>query len=161
MGHNVMGSNEMGRNVIRHVMRLNAMENNVMCSDEVLIVPAPYNNFPEWCRQRIRYTKERLKEYENKSEYEFIFINHFPLKENSFHLKHIPRFSIWCGTKQTEYWHQKYPVKAVVTGHLHLPSHQVFNGVDFYEVSLGYPGQWDNTKNVSELFIEIGKRADG
>lgn len=132
-----------------------AMESNVMCSDEVLILPQPHLDLPAWCKQRIEYTQNRLNKIKLTDGTQLILLNHFPLKESSFYLKYIPRFSIWCGTKQTENWHLAYPVKAVVSGHLHLPSHQVFDGVDFYEVSLGYPGQWDNTKNIFDLFVEI------
>lgn len=132
-----------------------AMESNVMCSDEILILAQPYKNFPDWCAQRIAYTQQRLRTLKLNKETQLMLLNHFPLKESSFQLQHIPRFSIWCGTKQTENWHLDYPVKAVVSGHLHLPGHQVIDGVDFFEVSLGYPGQWDSTKNIFECFIEI------
>jgi len=132
-----------------------AMESNVMCSDEVLILPQPYTDFPAWCTQRVKYTRKRLDDITLTKGDELILLNHFPLKESSFHLEHIPRFSIWCGTQQTESWHVDYPVSGVVSGHLHLPSHQVIDGVDFFEVSLGYPGQWDSSKNIFDLFIEI------
>jgi UDP-2,3-diacylglucosamine pyrophosphatase LpxH len=134
-----------------------AMESNVMCSDEVLIVPEPYKSIIDWCHQRVEYTLQRLNAYRERENdnFKFLFINHFPLREDCFHLQHIPRFSIWCGTKRTEQWHVDYPVKGVVSGHLHLPSHQIIDDVEFFEVSLGYPGQWDSSQNMFNAFIDL------
>jgi len=84
-----------------------------------------------------------------------ILVNHFPLCEASFHLARIPRFSIWCGTKLTQDWHMCYPVAKVISGHLHMPGVQEIDGVEFHEVSLGYPGQWDRKQNMLDCFVQI------
>ena len=57
-------------------------------------------------------------------------------------LPRIPRFKLWCGTKQTEDWHLRYRARAVVYGHLHIRRTFNLDGVRFSEVSLGHPGQW-------------------
>lgn len=132
-----------------------AMESNVLCTDEILIKTTPYTSVVEWCEQRIKYSQQRLDAYKGREDCQLILINHFPLSQQSFHLKYIPRFSIWCGTTQTQNWHTHYRAKSVISGHLHLPSKQEIDSVSFYEVSLGYPGQWDDSQNMADLFVQI------
>ena len=52
-------------------------------------------------------------------------------------LPRIPQFSLWCGTKLTEDWHERYRALAVVYGHLHIPRTSWRHEVRFEEVSLG------------------------
>ncbi len=130
-----------------------AMEADILCSDEALIACTRYPSVVEWCKARLDYTCSRLGQLPTESE--VLIINHFPLTELSFELKRIPRFSIWCGTKGSETWHRDYTVKGVVTGHLHIPGHKVIDGVDFFEVSLGYPGQWDESQSMMNSWIEL------
>ncbi len=37
-----------------------------------------------------------------------ILVNHWPLRRDHAVLPRMPRFSIWCGTRATEDWHQRY-----------------------------------------------------
>ncbi|WP_437995607.1 metallophosphoesterase [Sorangium sp. So ce185] len=115
-----------------------AMESGVLCSDEELLDPAPYASRPEWCRARLAETEARLAAIEA---HPTVLINHFPLREELVRLRHIPRFSIWCGTRRTHDWHTRFRARVVVSGHLHIPRTDWIDGVRFEEVSFGYPRQ--------------------
>jgi predicted phosphodiesterase len=118
-----------------------ARASRVRCSDEVLLSPAPYAGRADWCRDRIALTRRRL-ETELPPGLPTVLINHFPLRQDLATLPRIPRFSIWCGTRATQDWPQRYRALACVHGHLHLPRTHWRDGVRFEEVSLGYPREW-------------------
>jgi hypothetical protein len=84
-----------------------------------------------------------------------VLVNHFPLREDLVRLWRIPRFSIWCGTKRTEDWHQRFRARVVVSGHLHIRSTDWVDGVRFEEVSLGYPRHWDPDSGIDQYLREI------
>ena len=130
-----------------------ALDNGVMCSDEVLLIPKPYQSVIQWCQQRFEYSLKRLQAEQEQNS--FLLVNHFPLNEKSFYLEFIPSFSLWCGTRLTQNWHQRFNTDMVVNGHLHLPGEQIIDGVRFKEVSLGYPGQWDATLPMLDYFQEL------
>ena len=67
----------------------------------------------------------------------------------------FPRFSIWCGTRATERWLTRYPIEAVVYGHLHLRSSRTIDNVRHEEVSLGYPKQWNVERGLKSYLREI------
>ncbi|MEM7033319.1 MAG: metallophosphoesterase [Chloroflexota bacterium] len=112
-----------------------AEETNVVCTDEYLLHPDPYPSRIAWCHARCDYTEKRLQQV--SAETPLILINHFPLREDLVRLKYIPRFSLWCGTQRTEHWHIRYPVHAVVYGHLNKPRTDWRNSVRLEEVSFG------------------------
>jgi 3',5'-cyclic AMP phosphodiesterase CpdA len=116
-----------------------AAETGVVCTDEALLSPAPFPSREAWCRERVALTRARLDALDDTP---MVLINHFPLRAELAVLPAIPRFSIWCGTTSTEDWHTRYPVAAVVYGHLHIRATRWIDGVRFEEVSLGAPGQW-------------------
>ena len=130
-----------------------AMEEGILCRDEALLQPAPYLTKQAWCQARLEYTKKRLAEVSEVAP--FVLINHFPMRQDLIRLKKIPRFSIWCGTKQTESWHIDYPVSVVVTGHLHMRATDYRDGIRFEEVSLGYPRQWKQEIEFKDYLREI------
>ncbi len=130
-----------------------AMEGGVLCSDERLIKPAPYADMIEWCRARVAYTLGRLEK--TPAHMKLAIVNHFPLREELVRVRRIPRFSIWCGTKQTENWHRQFAVKVAISGHLHMRATDYIDGVRFEEVSLGYPRDWDQAKGVAYYLREI------
>jgi len=130
-----------------------AMEGGVLCSDERLITPAPYSSMIDWCDARLEYSVRRLDAV--PSHVRLVLVNHFPLREALVRIRRIPRFSIWCGTKRTEDWHRSYPVKAAISGHLHMRATDYVDGVRFEEVSLGYPRDWDQAKGVAYYLREI------
>lgn len=131
-----------------------AAESGVLCSDEVLLHPDPYPSRPAWCHARLRATERRLAAAAAQG-CQLILINHFPLREDLLQLYRIPRFSIWCGTRATEDWHRRFPVAAVVYGHLHVKATHFRDGVRFEEVSLGYPRDWDEELGVAAYLRQI------
>ncbi|MGQ0736784.1 MAG: metallophosphoesterase family protein [Acidobacteriota bacterium] len=123
-----------------------AAATGVRCADEDLLHPHPYQSRDAWCRARVAETEARLDAIPPGTR--LILANHWPLRRDHAVLPRIPRFSIWCGTRATEDWHRRYPVDAVIYGHLHLRSSRELDGVRFEEVSLGYPAQWDARKGM-------------
>ena len=130
-----------------------AEETNVICTDEVLLHPDPHPSRADWCRARCASTEKRLQE--EISDLPVVFINHFPLRQALVRLKKIPRFSLWCGTRQTEDWHTRFPTSVVVYGHVHMRATDYQDGVRFEEVSLGYPQQWQPARGMQAYLREI------
>ena len=116
-----------------------AREAGLECTDELLLHPDPFPTRQAWCAARVAASRARLEQI--PSDHRTVLINHFPLRREHARLPAIPRFSIWCGTRQTETWHQDFRAVAVVSGHLHIRSTRWLDGVRFEEVSLGYPRQ--------------------
>ncbi|ABF93048.1 Ser/Thr protein phosphatase family protein [Myxococcus xanthus DK 1622] len=117
-----------------------AWEDDLLCTDEVLLHPEPHASRAAWCAARVEATRARLDALPPGCA--TVLVNHYPLRYEHVRLPRIPRFSIWCGTKQTEDWHTRYRAEVVVSGHLHMPATLWRDGVRFEEVSLGYPVQW-------------------
>ena len=133
-----------------------AREEGLLCNDEVLLQPEPHANITAWCEDRLKYSEQRLEEAQAEHpEAGFVLINHFPLLHEHVRLWRIPRFSIWCGTRKTADWHTRFPVRAVVYGHLHMRSTDYADGVRFEEVSLGYPRHWNQSKSIDNYLREI------
>ena len=128
-------------------------EEDVMCTDEYFLHPDPYPSRAAWCQARLEETRARLEAI--PSEYGTVLVNHFPLRYEHVRLPRIPRFSPWCGTRQTEDWHVRYRAEVVVTGHLHMPATLWRDGVRFEEVSLGYPQQWKHRGGLEGCLREI------
>jgi len=133
-----------------------AVESGVVCTDEELLQPDPYESRSAWCVARCRYTEERLKkESSQKPGTPLVLINHFPLRQDMAQLRRFPRFSLWCGTRCTEDWHTRFPVSAVVYGHMHMRGTHYRDGVRFEEVSLGYPRDWTHKRGLEYYLREI------
>ena len=130
-----------------------AAEENLLCSDEVLLHPDPFPTKPAWCHERVRLTEPRLAEAARQGP--LVIVNHFPLRQDLAVLPRIPRFSIWCGTRLTEDWHVRYRAQAVVYGHLHIRATHHRDGVRFEEASLGYPPNWDAARGVEPYLRQI------
>jgi hypothetical protein len=130
-----------------------AAETDVICNDEYLLHPDPLSSREEWSHIRCRYTETRLAETAPHGS--LILASHFPLRYDLVNLPRIPRFSIWCGTNRTEDWHDKYPVTAVVYGHLHMRGTHYRDGIPHTEVSFGYPGQWHKQRGMAGYLHEI------
>lgn len=135
-----------------------AAEENLLCSDEVLLHPDPHPSRQAWCAQRVRETEPRLAEAAARGP--LVIVNHFPLRRDLAILPRIPRFSIWCGTRLTEDWHTRYRAEAVVYGHLHIRGSYRRDGVRFEEVSLGYPVNWDQSRGVEPYLRQILPRPE-
>lgn len=130
-----------------------ARETGVICMDERVLSPEPYPSRSAWCAARCRITEQRLSEL--GSEEPLVLVNHFPLLQEHARLPAIPRFSVWCGTTRTADWHRRYPVRAVVYGHLHIRRTTFRDGVRFEEVSLGYPRQWRQERGLLPYLRQI------
>jgi predicted phosphodiesterase len=130
-----------------------AAEDNLLCSDEVLLHPDPYPTKQDWCAARCAWTEPRLAEAAGRAP--LILINHFPLRQDLAVLPRIPRFSIWCGTRRTEDWHLRYRAEAVIYGHLHIRATHMRDGVRFEEVSLGYPQNYDPNRGIEPYLRQI------
>lgn len=130
-----------------------AAEENLLCSDEVLLHPDPYPSRQAWCEERVRQTEPRLAEAAARGP--LVIVNHFPLRRDLAVLPRIPRFSIWCGTRLTEDWHLRYRAEAVIYGHLHIRGRYERDGVRFEEVSVGYPPNWDQDLGIEPYLRQI------
>ena len=130
-----------------------AEESGITCTDEYFLDPYPYFSPVDWCAARCEYSEQRL--HEIPTNVPRILINHYPLREDLVKLTKIPRFSIWCGTRRTEDWHQRFAATVVVSGHLHLRTTNYRDGVRFEEVSLGYPKNWDQQLGICSYLRQI------
>lgn len=130
-----------------------AREENIEATDEHLLHPDPHASRIAWCHALLEKTEAKLDAAIMKHPLtKLVIANHWPLRENLVKLPTIPRFSLWCGTKQTEDWHNRYNAKVVISGHLHIRRTDWIDDTRFEEVSLGYPRQW---KDVQELGMDI------
>ncbi|CAI6334858.1 unnamed protein product [Periconia digitata] len=137
-----------------------AREENIEATDEHLLHPDPHESRIAWCHARLRHTHDKLAAANAAyPDTKLVIFGHWPLREDLVKLPLVPRFSLWCGTKETEDWHQKFNAKVVVSGHLHIRRTDWRNGTRFEEVSLGYPRQWqhclDHGLDVNDLLREI------
>ncbi|HVB37983.1 MAG TPA: metallophosphoesterase, partial [Vicinamibacterales bacterium] len=130
-----------------------ATDSGVLCADEKLLHPDPYPSRERWCDARVRLTEARLSAVPR--DHGLVLVNHFPLRRDLAVLPAIPRFAIWCGTRRTEDWHTRFPVRAVVSGHLHIRATHWRDGVRFEEVSLGYPRHWQPEHGLAPYLREI------
>jgi 3',5'-cyclic AMP phosphodiesterase CpdA len=130
-----------------------AAESGVRSADEDLLASHPFESVAAWCHARVRETEARLAALPPDAR--LIVVNHYPLRRDLAVLPRVPRFAIWCGTRLTDDWHRRFNVEAVVYGHLHLRSSRTIDGVRFEEVSLGYPGQWDQARGVGAYLRRI------
>lgn len=130
-----------------------AEEAETVCTDEAILHPDPYPSRADWCLARCALTEQRLQQ--EVSDHPLVFINHFPMRQALVRLPRIPRFSLWCGTRQTENWHLRFPTAVAVYGHLHTRATDYQDGVRFEEVSLGYPQQWNPDKGIQTYLREI------
>ncbi len=129
-----------------------ASADGVLCTDEMLLRPDPYPSRAAWCHDRVAATAARLDLLPPGTR--TILVNHWPLRRDLAHTPRVPRFSVWCGTRLTEDWHERYHAEVVVSGHLHLRHTRWRDQVRFEEVSLGYPRQWSRQRPV-ESYLRV------
>lgn len=113
---------------------------NVVCTDEALLHPDPYDGVDGWCRQRVAGTRRRLAAVDPALP--LVLVNHHPLVRQPTNVLRYPEFALWCGTELTADWHRRFNVAAVVYGHLHIRRTSWYDGLPFMEVSVGYPREW-------------------
>jgi predicted phosphodiesterase len=137
-----------------------AREKDIEATDEHLLHPDPYKSRIEWCHALVEKTEAQLvAAVAAHPDTKLIIAGHWPLREDLVKLFRVPRFSLWCGTKKTENWHNKYNAKIVISGHLHVRRTDFIDNTRFEEVSLGYPRQWqecqDRGLDINDLLREI------
>ncbi|WP_245998794.1 metallophosphoesterase family protein [Corynebacterium gerontici] len=133
-----------------------AKRKGVMLSDEMFI--APYVDIRGWCWERLSYSVNRVGRLSEPC----VLMNHWPLEPALLEVLGAPEMSLWCGTKHTRGWAERYHAQAVVYGHLHTPGVRTIAGVPHYEVSLGYPKQWRDTLEARSWpapVLEVGHGA--
>lgn len=130
-----------------------ARESGVLCSDERLLSPEPFDSRGAWCRARVEITRARLDAI--PADRPTVLASHFPLRYDLARPPRIPRFSIWCGTRLTEDWGTRYRASVLVSGHLHLRSTLTRDGIRCEEVSLGYPREWNRERSFDSFLREI------
>lgn len=130
-----------------------ARQSGVVCGDELLLDPAPWPSREAWCHARCDAAEQRLSEL--PADAQTVLINHWPLRYDLARPPRVPRFSIWCGTTRTEDWPARFRARAVVSGHLHLRTTLVRDGVRHEEVSLGYPRDWQHSRGVDSYLREV------
>lgn len=137
-----------------------AREKDIEATDEHLLHPDPYASRIEWCHALIKKTETKLAEaVAAHPGVRLIIVGHWQLREDLVMLPRVPRFSLWCGSKKTKDWHNKYDAQIVISGHLHIRRTDWIDNTRFEEVSLGYPRQWqecqDRGLDINDLLREI------
>ena len=130
-----------------------ARESGVLCADERLLAADPFASRAAWCHERVRLTRARLDAI--PADRPSVLASHFPLRYDLARPPRIPRFSIWCGTALTEDWGARYRAAVLVSGHLHLRSTLMRDGIRCEEVSLGYPREWNRARTFDSFLREI------
>lgn len=130
-----------------------AAEAGLVCADELLLHPDPHPSREAWCRLRCAESERRLAAA--AAEGPLVLVNHWPLREDLVHLRRIPRFTIWCGTRRSEGWHRRFGAVAAVYGHLHIRATHWRDGVLFHEVSFGYPRDWDPARGLAPYLRQV------
>jgi len=125
-----------------------AEETHNVCSDEILLSPAPFDSRIAWCHARLAEAERRLSETVRHGT-RTVLVNHWPLRRDLVRIPRVPRFTPWCGTVRTEDWHTRFNAYAAVTGHLHTRRTDMRGDTRFEEVSLGYPRQWDPSRGMA------------
>ncbi|GAB3085960.1 metallophosphoesterase family protein [Corynebacterium aquatimens] len=117
-----------------------AEKKNIVFTDEVAI--APFVDMRAWCWDRLAYSTKRLSRINGPT----ILINHWPLIQEPTEKMMFPEMALWCGTRHTRSWAQRYNATHVIYGHLHIPGVMEVDGTKHIEVSLGYPAEWQARK---------------
>ncbi|HUB23115.1 MAG TPA: metallophosphoesterase [Streptosporangiaceae bacterium] len=131
-----------------------AYEKGIVCSDERLLHPDPYQTVDQWCQARVEVTERRLQNQASQKQ-KIVFVTHYPLVREPTRALRYPLFAQWCGTTKTADWHRRFNTAAVVYGHLHIPRVTWYDGVRFEEVSLGYPREWRRRNTQPAIPREI------
>jgi 3',5'-cyclic AMP phosphodiesterase CpdA len=117
-----------------------AYQTGVVCSDERVLYPDPYQSREAWCWARVEATERRLAGLDPAVG--AVLVNHWPLVREPTRILRYPQFAQWCGTDRTASWPTRFNAVAVVYGHIHIPRTTWYDGVRFEEVSVGYPREW-------------------
>jgi predicted phosphodiesterase len=121
-----------------------AADAGVLAADEVRLFFDPFASREAWCHARVAEAETRLGEAART--HALVLVNHWPLRRDLVRLGRVARYAPWCGTRLSEQFASRYRALACVHGHLHVRASDEREGVRFEEVSLGYPGHWDQRR---------------
>jgi 3',5'-cyclic AMP phosphodiesterase CpdA len=110
----------------------------IVAADEGRLFCDPYRSVADWCGDRVAATEARLAAVTGP----LVLASHWPLIPAPLAKLRHPAYAPWCGTTLTAGWHTRFPVRAAVYGHLHIPQTAEYDGVRFEEVSVGNPREW-------------------
>jgi hypothetical protein len=130
-----------------------AREDGIVSGDEQMLDPTPWASCADWCHARCAATEARLTALPEGSR--TVLVNHWPLRYDLARPPRVPRFSLWCGTAATEDWGRRFRARVVVSGHLHLRTTLMRDGVRYEEVSLGYPRDWQPERGLDAYLREL------
>lgn len=130
-----------------------ARESGIVAADETYLDPSPHTSREAWCEARLAATVPRLEEAART--HHLVLINHWPLRRDLVRLGRVPRYSPWCGTRQTEDFHRRFRALVCVHGHLHVRATDERDGTRFEEVSLGYPAHWQKELGAAHYLRRI------
>lgn len=116
-----------------------ALADGIVLTDHFAI--APFVDIPQWCRDRLRYTVQRLSEVTGPT----VLVNHWPLVREAMDGVAVQQIGLWSGTRHTQRWARRYNARAVIYGHLHIPRRLTVDGIEHVEVSLGYRREIERT----------------
>ncbi len=137
-----------------------AAEENLLCSDEVLLHADPFASKIDWCHERVRLTEPRLAEAAGRGP--LILINHFPCARTSPCSPASPASPSGAAPHPAD--RRLAPPlsrEVVVYGHLHIRATHYRDGVRFEESSLGYPQNWDTGRGIAPYLRQILPHRDG
>ena len=124
-----------------------------LATDDALLGVEPYANMADWCAARVVTTEARLTA--TAAMHRTVLINHWLPRREHVRLGRVERYAPWCGTTATRDWHRRFHAVVAVTGHIHVRSTDVVDGVRFEEVSLGYPRDWDAARGAASYLRRI------
>ncbi|AWB81722.1 serine/threonine protein phosphatase [Corynebacterium yudongzhengii] len=131
-----------------------AHERSLVMTDEFAI--APFVDIRAWCWDRLAYTVKRMSRITGPT----ILINHWPLVQEPVHKMAFAEIALWCGTRHTRTWPERYQAQQVIFGHLHMPGETVVKNIPHREVSLGYPREWERRKTPEPWPYPVMRRED-
>lgn len=132
-----------------------AAEHGILARDELVLDCWPHPSREAWCAARIAATEARLRALPEEPGVRRVLVNHWPLRRDLVRIPRVPRYAPWCGTTRTEDWHRRFALDVVLSGHLHVRSTDWRDGVRFEEVSLGYPRQWDEGRELKDYLRAV------
>ena len=131
-----------------------AQAQGVNCTDEIALRNEPFSSREEWCWERIDRTERKLEEITLDGSHT-VLCSHFPLRYDTVICPYVPAFSVWCGSERTAEFHLRFNAEAVVFGHTHNRATTLVDNVQFHEVSLGYPNQYQSSNKIEYYFSQI------
>ena len=130
-----------------------AADQRIRPRDEAWLHPDPHPDLPSWCHAQVAAAEARRASL--PPEQGVVLVNHYCLRAELVRIYKIPRYAPWCGTRLTEDWHRRFPIRVAVSGHLHMRATDWIDGVRFEEVSLGYPRHWREEAGLGTYLRQI------